>query len=106
MLDILLSNAARSRLAAFGWPGNVRQLKSAISRIVILAAPGHEVRADELELDDVAIAGTLVEELEQVERQKMAEALTQASGVRSEAARALGMARTTFITKMKRYGLR
>ena len=37
---------------------------------------------------------------------RMIEALAQTSGSRSDAARALGMARTTFVTKMKRYGIR
>ena len=36
----------------------------------------------------------------------MVEALAQAGGSRSDAARLLGVARTTFVTKMKRYGIR
>jgi DNA-binding NtrC family response regulator len=101
-----LSVAARNRLVANGWPGNVRQLRAVLRRLVILAAPDHEIAAHEVQLDDADVASTLSEELEQAERRRMVEALAQAGGSRSDAARALGVARTTFVTKMKRYGIR
>jgi DNA-binding NtrC family response regulator len=104
--SVTLSAAARNRLNAHPWPGNVRQLSAAMRRLVILAPPDHAIGPDEVQLEDPGVAGTLIEELEQAERRRMAEALAQASGSRSDAARALGMARTTFVTKMKRYGIR
>ncbi len=103
---VTLSNAARNRLIAYPWPGNVRQLRAVLRRLVILASPDHEIAAAEVRLDETGIASTLSEELEQAERRRMVEALAQSSGSRSDAARALGMARTTFVTKMKRYGIR
>jgi DNA-binding NtrC family response regulator len=104
--QVTLTPAARNRLNAHPWPGNVRQLNAAMRRLVILAPPDHAVGVDEVQLEDPGVAGTLTEELEQAERRRMAEALAQAKGSRSDAARALGMARTTFVTKMKRYGMR
>ena len=56
--DVSLSGAARTRLLAHPWPGNVRQLRSVIKRVVILAAPGHEVAAGEHEI--VAFAPTSI----------------------------------------------
>jgi DNA-binding NtrC family response regulator len=103
---VLLADSARNRLIAYPWPGNVRQLRAVLRRLVILAAPDHRITADEVQLDDSVVGATLVEELEHAERQRMVEALAQARGSRSDAARALGMARTTFVTKMKRYGIR
>ena len=104
--QMTLSVGARNRLVAYAWPGNVRQLRAVLRRLVILAAPGHEIAAHEIQLDDADVAATLSEELEQAERRRMVEALAQTSGSRSDAARMLGMARTTFVTKMKRYGIR
>jgi tetratricopeptide (TPR) repeat protein len=103
---VVLSDAARNRLIAYPWPGNVRQLRAVLRRLVILAPADHRIAADEVQLDEAEIAGTLTEELEQAERRRMVEALSHSGGSRSDAARALGMARTTFVTKMKRYGIR
>jgi DNA-binding NtrC family response regulator len=102
---VRLSSGARSRLIAHPWPGNVRQLRAVLRRLAILTAADHEITADEVHLDDSEVASTLSEELEQAERRRMVEALAQTAGSRSDAARALGMARTTFVTKMKRYGI-
>jgi DNA-binding NtrC family response regulator len=104
--QVALSDGARNRLVAYPWPGNIRQLRAVMRRLVILAPPDHRIAADEVQLDDSDVASTLTEELEQAERRRMVEALAQSSGSRSEAARALGMARTTLVTKMKRYGIR
>ena len=103
---VTLSDEARSRLVAYPWPGNIRQLRAVMRRLVILAPVDHRISADEVQLDESDVASTLVEELEQAERRRMNEALAQSGGSRSDAARNLGMARTTFVTKMKRYGIR
>jgi transcriptional regulator with AAA-type ATPase domain/tetratricopeptide (TPR) repeat protein len=104
--QVALSDGARNRLVAYPWPGNIRQLRAVMRRLVILAPPDHRIAADEVHLDDSDVASTLTEELGQAERRRMVEALAQSSGSRSDAARALGMARTTLVTKMKRYGIR
>ncbi|MBI3539346.1 MAG: sigma 54-interacting transcriptional regulator [Candidatus Eisenbacteria bacterium] len=103
---VRLSAGARNRLVAHPWPGNVRQLRAVLRRMVILTAADHEISPDAVHLDDTDVASSLSEELEQAERRRMVEALSQSAGSRSDAAKALGMARTTFVTKMKRYGIR
>ncbi len=65
-----------------------------------------EGRREQLDLsDDTQVATTLLEELEQAERRRVEEALQQARGSRTEAAKMLGMPRTTFLNKLRRYGL-
>jgi transcriptional regulator with AAA-type ATPase domain len=103
--QVRLSATAWERLRDYGWPGNVRQLASAIRRVVLLAEADEEIEASALELDPGDVATTLLEELEHTERQRVAEALHEARGSRSEAARALGIPRTTLINKLRRYGL-
>jgi two-component system NtrC family response regulator len=103
---VTLSSAARKRMRAHAWPGNIRQLRAAIRRMVLLAANGDEIPESMLELDAGTAPATLFEELEETERQKIAEALAASRGSRTEAARSLGIPRTTFINKMKRYGLK
>jgi DNA-binding NtrC family response regulator len=104
--QLRLADGARRRLVAHAWPGNVRQLRGVLQRLVILGTSDHEIPAEAVQLDDAEVASTLSEELLQAERRRMIEALAQARGSRSDAARALGMARTTLVTKMKRYGIR
>ena len=102
---VRLSLSARRRMIAHSWPGNVRQLRSVIRRAVILSADRREIAADELELGDGKAATTLLEELEQTEKRRVVEALQQARGSRTEAAKVLGVPRTTLLNKIKRYGL-
>ena len=100
-----LSMSARRRMIAHSWPGNVRQLRSVIRRVVILSANQREIAADELELGDGKAATTLLEEMEQAEKRRVVEALQQTRGSRTEAAKVLGVPRTTLLNKIKRYGL-
>jgi DNA-binding NtrC family response regulator len=102
---VSLSDAAWERLVAYPWPGNVRQLKAAMRRLVLLVPEGHTIAAGELKLDDTSIATSLLEEMEQSEKRKVIEALAQTRGSRTEAARMLGIPRTTLLNKIKRYGL-
>ena len=83
----------------------MRQLRSVIRRAVILAREGREVGAEELELGEGKAATTLLEELEQAEKRRVIEALQQRGGSRTEAARLLGIPRTTLLNKLRRYGL-
>ena len=103
---VTLSDGARTRLVTYPWPGNIRQLRGVIRRLVILAPADQRIATDDVQLDAAQVPATLTEELEQAERRRMSEALSQSRGSRTAAAEALGMARTTFVTKMKRYGMR
>jgi sigma-54-dependent transcriptional regulator len=103
--QVRLSPAAIRRLASYSWPGNIRQLRSVIKRVVLLGAEGHDVTPEKLQLENAEVPTTLIQELEQAERRRVGEALLQASGSRTEAAKALGVPRTTLVNRMKRYGL-
>jgi sigma-54-dependent transcriptional regulator len=103
--QVRLTPAAIRRLAGYSWPGNIRQLRSVIKRVVLLGSEGHDVTPEKLELENAEVPTTLIQELEQAERRRVGEALAQARGSRTEAARILGMPRTTLINRVKRYGL-
>jgi two-component system response regulator HydG len=112
-----MTTAARRRLMAFNWPGNVRQLKNAIESMVV-------VDYDEvLDVDDLppelaggepaaaapnggAGLGDLVgQPLNEVEKLFIAETLKAAGGNREEAAGLLGIGERTLYRKIKEYGL-
>jgi two-component system response regulator HydG len=81
-----MSPAARRRLMAFDWPGNVRQLRNVVESMVVVDYDGL------LDVDD------LPEEL-------VAETLRLTAGNREEAARMLGIGERTLYRKIKEYGL-
>jgi DNA-binding NtrC family response regulator len=102
---VFLSDEAWSKLIDHPWPGNIRELRSTLQRIVLLATAGAEVLADGFELDDTDVPTNLAEETVLVEKRRIEDALQKAAGNKSEAARLLGLSRTTMLSKMKRYGM-
>ncbi len=98
-------------LVAHAWPGNVRELENAIERGVVLAS------GERLELEDVALGASakpapsepagegLQGFLEQAAAERIRKALTDAGGVKAEAARRLAIDRTTLYRLMRRYGI-
>src|SRR5438132_1454640 len=106
---LALSPEAEEVLAAHGWPGNVRELENAVERAVVLAR-GDTIASEDLLLEERAGAapaadGTLQDVLDRAAAARIRAALDGAGGQRAEAARALGIDRTTLYRMMKRLGL-
>jgi transcriptional regulator with AAA-type ATPase domain len=102
----ILTKESRRKLIEYCWPGNVRQLKQVIQRLAVVSPPGSQILPDDIELQGPRVAGSLAELLEEQEKHHIVEALKAAHGSRTEAARILGMRRTTLLGKMRRYALR
>jgi transcriptional regulator with GAF, ATPase, and Fis domain len=130
--QLSLDDDALAVLKAFPWPGNVRQLEHVIERAVIIAE-GSVITVEELSdevkrvpepeseapltngwtadgegmtLPDLAsvIRGERAER-ERREREQLVRALAAAGGNKAVAARALGMARSTLVSRLKKFGL-
>jgi formate hydrogenlyase transcriptional activator len=126
-----ISPAVMKGLTAWEWPGNIRELENFIERAVIitrgksLEAPLGELRktntvelppADQRELKQVAGERTnsrsdktsVADEYESKQRDEIIRALTackgRVGGAHGAAAR-LGMNRTTFLSRMKKFGI-
>jgi transcriptional regulator with AAA-type ATPase domain len=103
---ITLTAAARERLTSYSWPGNVRQLRALIQRLVVQTADGQTVTPRDLPLADSAEAPrNFSEEMESQEKTRIVEALERTHYIKTDAARILRMSRTTLLGKMKRYGI-
>jgi DNA-binding NtrC family response regulator len=106
-----LSAEALQLCQRFPWPGNVRQLRNVIERLVI-TCPGVEVGVSRLpdflrEYDKTSTTfmvrpGT---PLAEVEKLLIRQTLTHLTSNREEAARALGISRRALQYKLKEYGL-
>jgi Nif-specific regulatory protein len=102
--QLKLSQPAREKLLAYGWPGNVRQLRNVIDSAVVLA------EGEEIAVGDLGIREPVGEELESLqlkywEKRLIGEALRRTSGNVPEAASLLGIGRATLYYKVKQYGL-
>ncbi len=123
--DVQVDDDALALLKAAPWPGNVRQLGSVIERAVVIAE-GPLVTAADLPEDllgavsarnghrepgaeDGFVATLGVEgeraERDHRERDELVRALAATKGNKAEAARALGLARSTLVSRLKKHGL-
>jgi DNA-binding NtrC family response regulator len=116
-------------LRAYDWPGNVRELKNCVERMVATNSGGtllpadlpsalqyHRSGSDLRRLSDVVENAEALPDyqltppqpvvsIRESERRAISNALASSSGDRSQAARALGIGRTTLYRKMKAYGI-
>jgi transcriptional regulator with GAF, ATPase, and Fis domain len=99
-----LSNSAFARLSRHGWPGNVRELFNVVERIAV-RLPGRRVEGADLEgVLEPGPLGAIGRESEfETEAVRIASALRAANGNISEAARRLGLARTTLRHRIRRH---
>lgn len=99
-----VSPEAMQVLVDYAWPGNVRELKSAVESAMI-HCKGAILQVEDLppEIHRSEGGSVYVPFQRQDERTRMAGALQQTGGNRSEAARLLGMSRRTFYRRLAEY---
>jgi DNA-binding NtrC family response regulator len=115
-----VDSAAMSLLAAYDWPGNIRELENMIERVVVLKKQGilssedlpekilrrtpmQETREQFIRFTEGGI--NLSREVEEYENHLIIEALRKANGVTTRAAQLLHLNRTTLVEKLKRKGV-
>jgi two-component system response regulator HydG len=115
------SRAAKHALMTYDWPGNIRQLRNAIERMLVLDTDGL-LDVDDLPEEIAALARTEDDgdsaavaagadalagrPLTEVERHYIQRALELTDGKREEAASLLGIGERTLYRKIKEYGLK
>ena len=97
--------AAKKRLLAYTWGGNVRELKSVV-RMAVLHTEGDTVTADTLEFDEIPLVTDASLALNDMEKEQIIRALEQANGNHTLAATLLGIGRTTLYNKIRLYGIK
>ena len=113
---------ARTALETYAWPGNIRELRNAIERAVVLTHDGDielSVLPDAVQArvaagpapvptgeNTFALDGQVPAQLQQMERAAIVAALEATSGNQTQAARRLGISRRSLIYKMERFGLK
>jgi len=106
-----VSREAMDLLLKHPYPGNVRELENLVHRAVVLARGPLITTADlplhlqEMKSEEPS-AGSFVERVAEFERALIVEALDQASGVQTRAAKALGMSERHLRYKLQKYGIK
>ncbi len=117
--EVAITPNALSWLCAQAWPGNIRQLKQALERTLLLAGKALLEQSDFVAAQDIDGAAvsksssdteTLGIEtdgrtIDQVERQMIEKAFVQHQGNISRIAKALGISRTTLYRRLEKHGL-
>ena len=94
-------------LARFDWPGNIRELRHAVERAVIMG------ESDTLKLEDFNLGGQQARsgltvstgKIDDMERSAIARALNKGYKSMDQVAEEVGLSRSTLYRKMKKYGL-
>jgi DNA-binding NtrC family response regulator len=121
-----IDDDALAALKAYSWPGNIRQLENVVQRAVVVAeGPAVTPRELPAEVFDAGADGAppslLSEEngehdlsvgvpaeraeRDRREREQLVRALAATGGNKAEAARILGLARSTLVSRLKKHGL-
>jgi transcriptional regulator with PAS, ATPase and Fis domain len=111
-----MTNETKEALLAYGWPGNVRQLRNVLERAAIvcdggLIAPEHL----SLDIDDRrgaaalasirqgSVSGSGTTNVRTVERELVQRVLTESGGNKSRAAKRLGLTRKQLYVRLRQY---
>ncbi len=110
------TSRAQTRLEAYHWPGNIRELRNFCERMVVLNH-GQELDENALPLELLRSRSRSGEtdkpfalpdegiSLDELERDMIRQALDRTHGNRSRAARLLGLSRDTLLYRIKKYAL-
>ena len=107
-----VSREAMRLLRLYGWPGNIRQLRNLMERLVVtvkdtMIQPEHlpeEIQAGKEDVHTMVV--TLGTSLDQLEREVIHRTLTEITNHREKAAKLLGISLRTLQYKIKEYGIR
>ncbi|HZT75912.1 MAG TPA: sigma-54 dependent transcriptional regulator [Vicinamibacterales bacterium] len=108
-----VSDDAMKKLQQYGWPGNIRELRNAVERAMLLV-DGDELTAVHFPVVSAAAAGKLTEgielppngiDLEQLERSLVVQALERSAWNQTRAAALLGVNRDQIRYRIEKFGL-
>jgi transcriptional regulator with PAS, ATPase and Fis domain/ABC-type branched-subunit amino acid transport system substrate-binding protein len=103
-----LSNSALQLLQSYNWPGNIRELRNVIERAFLLAIDEPEILPihlpEEIQNANRAISPSSIKNLKDIERQMIEQALKESTSL-TEAAKKLGITRSTLYRKIKQWNI-
>lgn len=106
--NLKMSKGVQRLLHSYSWPGNVRELAHSIERAVIMT-DGSTIEPESILLSNQSQSKNQVSKsslhIDEVEKQTIIKALKVNNGNMSNAAKDLGLGRTTLYRKIVKYGI-
>ncbi|UCB52060.1 MAG: sigma 54-interacting transcriptional regulator [Candidatus Zixiibacteriota bacterium] len=101
--------------SVYDWPGNVRQLENEVKKLLIASRGEKMIRFDHLDnnlekfkngkTDSPSEPSSLPEQQEEYEREQIERALAETNGIKTQAARLLGIDEARLRYKIKKHGI-
>ena len=110
-----ITSGAMELLESYAWPGNSRELRNVLERILLLAETTDAISREALPpaisgaratMEHALVLPAAGLDLEQLERELICQALQRSGGNKSQAARLLGLTRDTLRYRLEKYGIR
>ncbi|MGD8389697.1 MAG: sigma 54-interacting transcriptional regulator [Desulfobacteraceae bacterium] len=110
--ELTISKSAMDRMLQYDWPGNIRELRNAVERAVVMGND-REIVPEDLPISTarsgstgMTVGLTLKEAMDQFKKEFLIENLKRTGGNRARAAKTLGIQRTYLSRLVSRYGIR
>jgi two-component system, NtrC family, response regulator HydG len=114
-----LSDQALELLESYAWPGNIRELRNLMERAVLLSTDDlitdEHLPTEKMRTGGVARAAeqplgagrgaSLRDDVDELERRRILDALDSCSGNQTRAARMLGISRNTLAARLEQFGI-
>jgi len=110
--ELTISKSAMDRMLQYDWPGNIRELRNAVERAVVMGNDREIVPEDlpistaRSESSGMTVGLTLKEAMDRFKKEFLIENLKRTGGNRASAAKTLGIQRTYLSRLVSRYGIR
>ena len=112
LVNLTISDAAMDKMTHYDWPGNIRELRNAIERAVVMG-DGNRIRPEDLpitatqpKISGLKIGLTLDEALNEFKKEFILLNLKHTGGNRSKAAKIMNIQRTYLSRLITRYDIR
>ena len=110
---IQISSEALKALEAYKWPGNIRELRNVMERIVVLSSDGAidvnnlpgDILGSGVSSETGGISQAVSGDISSMEKEMIRQKLLDLDGNKSKAAKSLGISRRTLYRKIEEYDL-